>query len=114
MPGLPRLLFNHFFRNPETYQPELLKGEELNTWLMAKLKEGSYQAKHNGDQRKGSVQQVVPKSKDILRRIIVPVEGQDGSHCRTRALTVIDIRLKVTSGGFRRSVVTAARRENTV
>ena len=31
-------------------------------------------------------------------------KGREGSHCRTCAHTVIDFRLKTTSGGFRRGM----------
>ena len=46
--------------------------------MMAKVKESHCQARHEDDQRKSIVQQVMQKSTDFLRRIIVPVEEQGG------------------------------------
>ena len=40
------------------------------------LKESFFQARHEDDQRKSIVQQVLQKSMGFLRRIIAPVEGQ--------------------------------------
>ena len=48
----------------------------LKPLKMAKLKECYYQTKQ--DQRKSSVQQMMQKSTDFLRRIIVSGEGQGG------------------------------------
>ena len=86
---------------------ELTKSEEVNPWVMTKLRESYYQ---EDDQRKGIVQKVMQKSTDFLGRIIAPVEGQGGSHCPTCALIAADTRMKVTSGAFRWSTVTVARR----
>ena len=78
---------------------ELMNSDELNPWMMAKLKESYYQAKQDDDQRKSSVQQMMQKSTDFPRRIIVPVvQDREGSHCRTCAHTVTDTRWKTTSG----------------
>ena len=48
-----------------------MNNEELNPWVMAKLKD-SY------SQRKSIVQQVLQRSTDVLRRIMAPVEVQGG------------------------------------
>ena len=42
------------------------------------LKESYFQARQEDEQRKSIVQQVVPRSADFLRRIIVPVQVQGG------------------------------------
>ena len=57
---------------------ELMKSDELNPWMMAKLQESYHQARQEDDQRKSIVQQVMQKSTDFLRRIIAPAEGQSG------------------------------------
>ena len=54
---------------------ELMKSDEPNPWMMAKLKEICYQARQEDDQLKSFVQQIKQKSTDFLRRIIAPVEG---------------------------------------
>ena len=46
---------------------ELTKSDELNPWMMAKLKESYCQAKHEDDQRKSRVQQMMQKSTDFVR-----------------------------------------------
>ena len=43
-----------------------------------KLKESHYEMKQEEDKRKSVVKQIVQKSTDFLRRIIVPVEEQGG------------------------------------
>ena len=45
---------------------------------MAKLSGSYYQAKQDDEPRKGIVQQIMQKSTDFLRRIIVPVHLQEG------------------------------------
>ena len=57
---------------------ELMRNEDLSSWMMAKLKGSDYQARQEDDQRKSIVQQVVPKSTDFLRRIIAPIQEQEG------------------------------------
>ena len=51
----------------------LTGSEELNHWMLAKLKEGYYQAKQEDDQRRNFVQHVVARRTDFLRRIIATV-----------------------------------------
>ena len=51
---------------------------EVNRWMMVKLKERHYEAKQDDDQRRNAVQQIMHKSTDFLRRIVVPVEGLGG------------------------------------
>ena len=91
---------------------ELMKSEEVNPWVMTKLRKSYYQAGQEDDQRKGIVQKVMQKSTDLLERIVVPVEGQGGSHCPTCALIAADALMKVTPGALRWSTETAARRVN--
>ena len=72
-----------------------------NPWMVAKLKERYYQARQEDDQRKSIVQQVLRKSADFLKRIIVEGHGGGGgrgSRCRTCAVIVDD----TTFGGSRR------------
>ena len=57
---------------------ELMKSEELNPWMIAKLKASYGQATQDDDECKSIVQQIMQKSTDFLRRIVVPVEGQGG------------------------------------
>ena len=85
------------------------KKKKLNPWIMAKLKE-SHQARQGDDQRKSSVQQLLHFSADFLRRIIAPVQGQGGVTLSYVCLHWTNTCLKITSGGSRRSIVTAARR----
>ena len=94
---------------------ELVNSKGLNAWTRVKIHECHHEVRQEDDQRKSVVQQILQKSTDFLRRIIAPVGGQGGSHCRTYALTAIVSRLKVTSGGVRRgtgrnSVTGGARR----
>ena len=49
---------------------ELMKIEELNPWMMTKLKESYHQARQEDDQWKSIVPQILRKSTDFLRRII--------------------------------------------
>ena len=48
-----------------------MKSDELNPWMMAKLKGSCYRAKQGDDHHKSIVQQVLQKSTDFL-------EGQGG------------------------------------
>ena len=57
---------------------ELMKSDEFTPWMMTKLQESCYQAKQDDDQRKSVARQIMQRSTDFLRRIIVPVEGQGG------------------------------------
>ena len=54
---------------------ELMRNEELNPWMMAKVKESYNQARQEDDQRQSTVKTVMQKSTGFLRRIIAPVEG---------------------------------------
>ena len=54
---------------------ELRKTDEVNPWTWSKLQEFYHEVKQVDDQRK-SVVQIMQRSTDFLRRIIVPVEGQ--------------------------------------
>ena len=69
----------------------------------AKLQERFSEVKQEDDERKSLVQQLLQRSTDFLRRIIVPVEGQGGVTLSYACLIVIGIRLKTTSGGCQRS-----------
>ena len=57
---------------------ELTRSEEVNPWMLAKLKESYHQVRQENDQRKSIVQQELVEKKDFLRRIIAPVNGQGG------------------------------------
>ena len=65
--------------------------------MSAKLQECYSEVKQEDDERKFIVQQIMQKSTDFLMRIIVPVEGQGGSHCRTCALTIMSSRWKTAT-----------------
>ena len=65
--------------------------------MSAKLQECYSEVKQEDDERKFIVQQIMQKSTDFLMRIIVPVEGQGGSHCRTCALIIISSRWKTAT-----------------
>ena len=58
----------------------LLKSTDLQAWTSVKLQEWYHE---EDDERKTIVQQILQKSTDILTRIIAPVGGQGGWHCRT-------------------------------
>ena len=75
-----------------------------------KLKESYYQAKQDYYQRNSVVQQIIMKSLEFIRRPSCQLKHRKESHCRTCALVVTDPRLKITSGGSRRCMVTATRR----
>ena len=57
---------------------EFLKNDNLNAWSSAKLRESDSEVEREDEERKCIVQQILQKSTDFLRRIIVPVEGQGG------------------------------------
>ena len=82
--------------------------EELNPWMMKKLREPPSLASREDDQGTCVVQKG-QKSMDYLRQTLVLVGGREGSHCRACALTVIGTRLKITSVGSRVGTVTAPR-----
>ena len=46
---------------------ELTRSEELNAWMMAKLKESYYEARRDYDQRKSIVQKVIAEEHGVLR-----------------------------------------------
>ena len=76
---------------------KLTTNAEVNRWMMVKLKECCYQAKLDDDQHSSSVQQIMQKSTDVLRRIIVP-EGHGTGHTVVRVPpTATDFRLKSTT-----------------
>ena len=60
----------------EDHWSELWKGSEFNSWTRAKLQECYHEVRQDDDQRKSIVQQIMWKSTNILRRKIVPVQGQ--------------------------------------
>ena len=55
---------------------ELWKSSEFNSWTRAKLQECYHEVRQDDDQRKTIAQQIMWKSTNILRRKIVPVQGQ--------------------------------------
>ena len=55
-----------------------LAGRRLNVRTSAKLQECYSEVTQEDDERKSIVQQILHRSRDFLRRIIVPVQGQGG------------------------------------
>ena len=78
---------------------ELMRNEEL---VMAKLMKSYYQSKQDDEQVKSTVQKVMQKSTDFLRRTIVSV-GRAG-----RGHTIVHV---PSCGGLDGSTVTVVRRE---
>ena len=64
---------------------EALKSDELNPWTRVN------EVRQDEDQHRSTVQRLMPKSTDFLRRIIVPV-----------IVIATAFRLNITSGGSRR------------
>ena len=89
-----------------------MKSEKVNPWMIAKLKE-SHQAGGRSAQEQRAAGVAVECG--LLEADHRASSGAgEGSHCRTCAYIGNHICLKITSGGSRRSIVTAARRGNTV
>ena len=60
-----------------------------------------------GDMGRLSIaQDIFRKSSDFLRRTIAPASGVGGRTCHTSARTVFVFRLRITSGGCRRTTQT--------
>ena len=57
---------------------EWLKSDKLNAWTSAELQKCHSEVKQEDDEQESIVQQILQKSTDFLRRIIVPVGGQGG------------------------------------
>ena len=57
---------------------ELVKSDMFNVWTTAMLQECCSEVEQEDDERKSIVQQILQKSTDFLRRIMVPVGGQRG------------------------------------
>ena len=57
---------------------ERTRSEDLNPWMLSKLKESQYQARQEDDQRNSVVQHIVQKSTDFLRLIVAPVDEMGG------------------------------------
>ena len=53
-----------------------MKGDKLSAWPSVKLRERYSEVEQKDEERKSTVQQILDKSTDFLRRITVPVEGQ--------------------------------------
>ena len=60
---------------------DLMRSEELDPWMMAKLWESYYQARQENDPRKSNAQKVMKKSTDFLRRIIAQLKDRVCPHC---------------------------------
>ena len=56
---------------------EIPESDRHNAWTSAKLQECSNEVKQDDDEPKSIVQQILQKGTDFVRRIIVPVEGQE-------------------------------------
>ena len=56
---------------------ELVKRIHLDAWTRVKIQECYHEVRQEGDQRRSIVQQVMQKSSDFLRRIIVPSSISD-------------------------------------
>ena len=85
---------------------ELMKSVELNPWMMAKL-----QAKRSRSTISASAlcSNSCTRARTSCGHSSWQMKDREGSHCRTCAHTVNAIRLKTTSGGSRRRIVTASR-----
>ena len=85
---------------------ELMKSVELNPWMMAKL-----QAKRSRStiSARASCSNSCRRGRTSCGQSSWQMKDREGSHRRTCAHTVNAIRLKTTSGGSRRRIVTAAR-----
>ena len=57
---------------------DLVESDRLNTWTSAKQRECHSEMDQEDEERKTIVQQILQKSTELLRWIIVPVEGQGG------------------------------------
>ena len=68
-------------------------------WTSAKVRECYNEVEQEDEDEQSIEQDILRKSTDFLRRIIVPVEGREG----VTLLTATSTRLKTTSGGFQRA-----------
>ena len=57
-----------------------MESDRLNWSASAKLRECYSEVEHDDEERKDIVQQMLQKSTDFLRQIIVPLKGQGGGH----------------------------------
>ena len=71
----------------------------LTSVEMKVLINGMKVVEQEDEERQSIVQGILRKSTDLLRRVIVPVEGQGGSPCRMSAVIATDSRWKTFSGG---------------
>ena len=74
---------------------------KFSVWASVKVRECYNEVEQEDERRQSIVLDILQKSTDLLRRIIVPIAGQGRSPCRTCALIVADPRLKTAFGGFR-------------